>query len=80
MASTTEHDTDEIAGYIGRARKAQQGIEDYSQEQADDCVPQAHGQFIANKTDRVKAIRKMRVGPSGPVFRNRFQTTPSCCD
>jgi sulfoacetaldehyde dehydrogenase len=38
MASTTEHNTDEIADYIGRARKAQQQIESYSQEQVDDLV------------------------------------------
>jgi hypothetical protein len=42
---------------------------------ADDCAPRAHQR---TKVPRCGAARKMRDGPSEPVYRNRLQTTSSC--
>ncbi|MDD1611963.1 MAG: aldehyde dehydrogenase, partial [Methylococcaceae bacterium] len=63
MARTTEDDTDEVAGYIDRARKAQQRIADYSQEQVDDLVKAVCWSVV--RQDHAEKLAKLAVDEGG---------------
>jgi len=63
MATTTERDQDQIAGYIERARKAQQRIEDYSQEQVDDLVKAVCWAVV--RQDHAEQLAKLAVDEGG---------------
>ncbi|WP_374090816.1 aldehyde dehydrogenase family protein [Methylomicrobium lacus] len=63
MTSTTEHDADQIAGYIDRARKAQQRIEGYSQAQVDDLVKAVCWAVV--RTDHAEQLAKQAVDEGG---------------
>ncbi len=63
MTSTTEHDADVIAGYISRARKAQQCIADYSQEQVDDLVKAVCWAVV--RQDHAEQLARLAVDEGG---------------
>jgi hypothetical protein len=59
------------AEHMGTVVRGHWGIE---------SVPQAHKQGVQDEPPNcVKAVWKMREGPSESAFRSRLQTTPSCC-
>jgi sulfoacetaldehyde dehydrogenase len=63
MASATEPHNDEVADYIGRARDAQQRIEDYSQEQVDDLVKAVCWSVV--RQDHAEELAKLAVEEGG---------------
>jgi len=63
MTRTTEHDADEVAGYVERARQAQQRVEDYSQEQVDDLVKAVCWAVV--RQDHAEQLAKLAVDEGG---------------
>jgi sulfoacetaldehyde dehydrogenase len=63
MANTIEHNTDEVADAIERARKAQRQIEDYSQEQIDDLVKAVSWSVV--RQDHAEQLAKLAVEEGG---------------
>lgn len=63
MTSATEHDQDQIADYIDRARKALQCIEDYSQEQVDELVKAVCWSVV--RQDHAEKLAKLAVDEGG---------------